>query len=855
MFMCASVLLLAFVPGAVKPQPVPGIASDASNVAQCEARPWAQATCLDPPLHRRLCVLRLFCSAVVLPALLSAAPAAPATADTAAAAAAASPDDVARLLEKAADQVQQVLEEGRAALSHLEHQLINIQCMDPGATVGLQLVLPLLQHRLDVEAARHQQASVQGLISELIAQEEEEKRQKEKQKLQAQQQQQQRQGKKAQRQQQPSSKVAGSQGVQSAAAAAVGVPVRHESQPLTPAVPVSPSAPPALMVTEAHVSHVGTASGSSSSSSMSCIGSHVGVSASAQDSNGCASSTCSCCSLSSSIEPVAVLQPGGWLQVPPNPLLGLKPKGVLQAAGQPGGTAGSGGAASGGLSKKGVEGSAPGVVSREAGGLVPTAAPPAQPQQQQGRKDSRLSKKPDETQPVSKASPYTHGSRSPAGSGTSSAQRQASTAAGQQGQLPLVAAAACQDSAGVLATPWPLPVASKQAGKVAKDLSSKSASSAAPLTTMTAAGAKLPATAAAAVAKQLPVGGHATAAPAAPFTATGVPRAAADMVPWAGTDIATSQQRSGRHQQQQQQQQPQQQWATVNTPRDPLQACSTSAPSASTGTSAGGQQPAAATGSPAQEQQGSAPLAQQLRAVVPPPRLLPQQSLQATPLPPCFSYFSNFSLEAGGAADAASPGEQGTLGVQALVRDPRSQAPMSPSMAAALPTSLMAELGIVDMPCSSPHTTGISDRLEAPPASPHRQPSPAVLLARAQLQAVAAMAPWHVTGPGTHNHLGLSGGPERGQVLLSPQQQQSHSSVVGAEPPPAHFVCPLTRCIMYEPVACSDGYLYEHKAIADWLAGNAVSPMTGQPLSDPRLIVVLPLRAAIMQWCTMRGWA
>jgi hypothetical protein len=37
------------------------------------------------------------------------------------------------------------LEEGRVALQHLELFLVNVACDDPGATIGSQLVLPLLQ--------------------------------------------------------------------------------------------------------------------------------------------------------------------------------------------------------------------------------------------------------------------------------------------------------------------------------------------------------------------------------------------------------------------------------------------------------------------------------------------------------------------------------------------------------------------------------------------------------------------------------------------------------------------------------------------------------------------------------------
>lgn len=46
------------------------------------------------------------------------------------------------------DQLRRIdkrLEDGRAALQHLEMALINVACDDPGAAIGAQLVLPLLQ--------------------------------------------------------------------------------------------------------------------------------------------------------------------------------------------------------------------------------------------------------------------------------------------------------------------------------------------------------------------------------------------------------------------------------------------------------------------------------------------------------------------------------------------------------------------------------------------------------------------------------------------------------------------------------------------------------------------------------------
>ncbi|WIA33521.1 hypothetical protein OEZ86_006646 [Tetradesmus obliquus] len=63
------------------------------------------------------------------------------------------------------------LEEGRVALQHLELMLTNVACDDPGAAIGSQLVLPLLQERLDAAALAFKAERAKMAEEEIIAME------------------------------------------------------------------------------------------------------------------------------------------------------------------------------------------------------------------------------------------------------------------------------------------------------------------------------------------------------------------------------------------------------------------------------------------------------------------------------------------------------------------------------------------------------------------------------------------------------------------------------------------------------------------------------------------------------------
>ena len=53
---------------------------------------------------------------------------------------------------------------------------------------------------------------------------------------------------------------------------------------------------------------------------------------------------------------------------------------------------------------------------------------------------------------------------------------------------------------------------------------------------------------------------------------------------------------------------------------------------------------------------------------------------------------------------------------------------------------------------------------------------------------------------------------------------------------PPHFLCPLTKSIMIQPMIDAEGNTYERRAILRWLDLEDVSPVTGNPLSPVDLI-------------------
>jgi hypothetical protein len=60
------------------------------------------------------------------------------------------------------------------------------------------------------------------------------------------------------------------------------------------------------------------------------------------------------------------------------------------------------------------------------------------------------------------------------------------------------------------------------------------------------------------------------------------------------------------------------------------------------------------------------------------------------------------------------------------------------------------------------------------------------------------------------------------------------------------YVCPITRCIMRNPVAVATGHIYERIAIESWFEkGNDTNPMTNTPLPHRLLVLMNRLRDEI----------
>ena len=62
---------------------------------------------------------------------------------------------------------------------------------------------------------------------------------------------------------------------------------------------------------------------------------------------------------------------------------------------------------------------------------------------------------------------------------------------------------------------------------------------------------------------------------------------------------------------------------------------------------------------------------------------------------------------------------------------------------------------------------------------------------------------------------------------------------------PKEFLCPITLCIMKDPVILPDGQTYEREAITKHLKNNPLSPITKRPINIKDAIPNYSLKSMI----------
>jgi len=62
---------------------------------------------------------------------------------------------------------------------------------------------------------------------------------------------------------------------------------------------------------------------------------------------------------------------------------------------------------------------------------------------------------------------------------------------------------------------------------------------------------------------------------------------------------------------------------------------------------------------------------------------------------------------------------------------------------------------------------------------------------------------------------------------------------------PPECYCPISHCVMTNPVLCADGHTYEKKHIEKWLSSNSTSPNTNMVLPHKQLVPNHALRSLI----------
>eukprot|EP01023_Acetabularia_acetabulum_P064044 TRINITY_DN8182_c0_g2_i2.p1 TRINITY_DN8182_c0_g2~~TRINITY_DN8182_c0_g2_i2.p1 ORF type:complete len:507 (+),score=54.64 TRINITY_DN8182_c0_g2_i2:154-1521(+) len=91
--------------------------------------------------------------------------------------------------------------------------------------------------------------------------------------------------------------------------------------------------------------------------------------------------------------------------------------------------------------------------------------------------------------------------------------------------------------------------------------------------------------------------------------------------------------------------------------------------------------------------------------------------------------------------------------------------------------------------------------------------------------------------------------------LSKEQKDDQASNLYSQESIPQHFICPITKDIMVQPVVLvSTGQIYERQAIQEWFQnGHRTCPVTGQTVASLMLQDLHPLRSAIYEFAGSAG--
>eukprot|EP00658_Telonema_sp_P-2_P015183 TRINITY_DN1582_c0_g1_i1.p1 TRINITY_DN1582_c0_g1~~TRINITY_DN1582_c0_g1_i1.p1 ORF type:complete len:271 (-),score=50.53 TRINITY_DN1582_c0_g1_i1:284-1096(-) len=94
-----------------------------------------------------------------------------------------------------------------------------------------------------------------------------------------------------------------------------------------------------------------------------------------------------------------------------------------------------------------------------------------------------------------------------------------------------------------------------------------------------------------------------------------------------------------------------------------------------------------------------------------------------------------------------------------------------------------------------------------------------------------------------------------------PEHKNPLPHPMGLEDIGSPAVCPITHELMFDPVRCADGFIYERAAIQQWLCRCSRSPLTNEPLTHLELspdialrTIIVRHRAAVRIQATFRRW-